>query len=155
MEIKEKNRRQKIAIIVLMLAVITMSIGLYFSLQRNDNTSKTAVIVQSSEKLNDMRSGQLRIRINSAVQIYGETMQDLAFSNLNKDRQLQCKIKVGDTYVYDSGLVKSGDIVQADVVDTSVLQKGKNPATAEIYNYNMEHALIGQTNTMIELYLND
>lgn len=155
MEIKERNRRQKIVIMVLMSAVITLSIGLYFSLQQNDNISKTAVIVQSSEKLNDMRSGQLRIRINSAVQIYGETMQDLAFANLNKDRQLQCKIKVGDICVYDSGFVKSGDIVQADVVDISVLQKGKNPAIAEIYNYNMEHELIGQTNTMIELYLND
>ena len=102
-----------------------------------------------------MSSGQLRIRINSAVQIYEETMQDLAFANLNKDRQLECKIKVGDTYIYDSGFIQTGDIVQADVIDTSVLQQGKNTATAEIYSYDMDKELVSQTNTIIDLYLND
>lgn len=152
----EKNKKQKILIIVLLIAVVLMGVGLFYALHSDDlETSKTAVIVQTDEELNDMSSGQLRIRINSAVQIYEETMQDLAFANLNEDRQLQCKIKVGDTYVYDSGLVKSGDIIQADVVDISALKQGKNQATAEIYSYNMDKELIGQTNTIIDLYLNN
>ena len=133
-----------------------MGVGLFYALHADDlETSRTAVIVQTDEELNDMSSGQVRVRINSAVQIYEETMQDLAFANLNQDRQLQCKIKVGDTYVYNSGLVKSGDIVQADVVDISALKQGKNQATAEIYSYNMDKELIGQTNTIIDLYLNN
>ncbi|MEY8368159.1 hypothetical protein AALA24_05255 [Anaerovoracaceae bacterium 42-11] len=152
----EKNKKQKILIVVLLIAVVLMGVGLFYALHTDSlETSKTAVIVQTNEKLNNMNDGQLRIRINSAVQIYEETMQDLAFANLNKDRQLQCKIRVGDTYVYDSGLIKSGDVVQADIVDTSTLKKGKNQATAEIYNYNMDNELIGQNNTIIDLYLND
>ena len=133
-----------------------MGVWLFYALHADDlETSKTAVIVQTDEELNDMGGGQLRIRINSAVQIYENTMQDLAFANLNEDRQLQCKIKVGDTYVYNSGLVKSGDIIQADVVDISALKQGKNQGTAEIYSYDMDNELISQTNTIIDLYLND
>ena len=152
----EKNKKQKILIIVLLIAVVLMGVWLFYALHADDlETSKTAVIVQTDEELNDMGGGQLRIRINSAVQIYENTMQDLAFANLNEDRQLQCKIKVGDTYVYNSGLVKSGDIIQADVVDISALKQGKNQGTAEIYSYDMDNELISQTNTIIDLYLND
>ncbi|NBH60601.1 hypothetical protein D1155_02800 [Anaerotruncus sp. 80] len=152
----EKNKKQKILIIVLLIAVVMLGVGLFHALHSDDlETSKTAVIVQTNEELSDTNGGQVRIRINSAVQVYEDTMQDLAFANLNEDRQLQCKIKVGDTYVYNSGLIKSGDIVQADVIDTSALQQGKNTATAEIYSYDMGKDLIGQTNTIIALYLND
>lgn len=62
---------------------------------------------------------------------------------------------MGNTYVYNSGLVKSGDIVQADVIDISALKQGKNQATAEIYSYDMDNELISQTNTIIDLYLNN
>lgn len=62
---------------------------------------------------------------------------------------------MGNTYVYNSGLVKSRDIVQADVIDISALKQGKNQATAEIYNYDMDNGLISQTNTIIDLYLNN
>ena len=152
----EKNKIQKILIIVLLIAVVLMGAWLFYTLHSDDlETSKTAVIVQTDEELNDMGGGQVRVRINSAVQIYEETMQDLAFANLNQDRQLQCKIKVGDTYVYNSGFVKSRDIVQADVIDISALKQGKNQATAEIYSYNMDNELISQTNTIIDLYLNN
>ena len=88
----EKNKKQKILIIVLLIAVVLMGVGLFYALHADDlETSRTAVIVQTDEELNDMSSGQVRVRINSAVQIYEETMQDLAFANLNQDRQLQCK----------------------------------------------------------------
>ena len=152
----EKSKKQKWIIIILLITVALMGAGLFYVLSGNDlRTSKTAVIVQTDEELNDMSSGQIRVRINSAVQIYEETMQDLAFANLNQDRQLQCKIKVGDTYVYNSGLIQSGDIIQADVVDISALKQGKNQATAEIYSNDMDKELIGQTNTIIDLYLNN
>lgn len=152
----EKSKKQKWIIIILLITVALMGAGLFYVLSGNDlRTSRTAVIVQTDEELNDMSSGQVRVRINSAVQIYEETMQDLAFANLNQDRQLQCKIKVGDTYVYNSGLIQSGDIIQADVVDISALKQGKNQATAEIYSYDMDKELIGQTNTIIDLYLNN
>ncbi|MCI9640675.1 hypothetical protein AALA22_12835 [Anaerovoracaceae bacterium 41-7] len=152
----EKNKKQKILIIILLIAVAFMGAGLFYVLNSNRlETSKTAVIVHTDEKLSDTSGGQVRIRINSAVQIYEDTMQDLAFANLNEGRQLQCRIKVGDSYVYDSGLVKSGDAIQADIVDTSTLKQGKNQAIAEIYNYDMDNELIGQTNTIIDLYLND
>lgn len=62
---------------------------------------------------------------------------------------------MGNTYVYNSGLVKSRDIVQADVIDISALKQGKNQATAEIYSYDMDNELISQTNTIIDLYLNN
>ena len=152
----EKNKKQKILIIILLIAVALMGAGLFYVLNGIYlRTIKTDVIVQKNEELRDTNGGQVRIRINSAVQVYEDTMQDLAFANLNEDRQLQCKIKVGDTYVYNSGLIKSGDIVQADVIDTSVLQKGKNQATAEIYSYNEDKELKGQSNVIIDLYLND
>ena len=91
----EKNKKQKILIIILLIAVALMGAGLFYVLNGNDlRTSKTAVIVQTNEELSDTNGGQVRIRINSAVQVYEDTMQDLAFANLNEDRQLQCKIKV-------------------------------------------------------------
>lgn len=83
----EKNKIQKILIIVLLIAVVPMGVWLFYALHSDDlETSRTAVIVQTDEELNDMGGGQLRIRINSAVQIYENTMQDLAFANLNEDR---------------------------------------------------------------------
>ena len=156
MELIKAENRKGTLIIILLLVLVLMGVGLFNAGPiEEQRIQKTAVIVQTDEALNDMKNGQLRIRINSAVQIQADTMQNLAFANLNKNRKLQCKIKVNDVYVYDSGFVETGDVVQADVIDTTALKEGKNTATAEIYNYNMNQELIGQTNTVIDLYLND
>ncbi len=156
MEQSKKDSKKIIFLILLLLMIAILSGILHVVLQeKNEGSEKTAVILKTEESLHDMEDGKLRIRINSAVQIYQDTMQDLAFANLNQGRLLQCKIRVGETCIYDSGLIQAGNVVQADVIDTAVLKKGKNTAMAEIYNYDMEQQLISQTNTVIDLYLHD
>ena len=156
MEQTRKDNKKMKWILLFFLTMTALSGMLYFSSQgRQEDRGRTAIIVKAEEALHDMKDGKLRIRINSAVQIYQHTMQDLAFANLNQGRMLQCKIRIGETCIYDSGLIKAGNVVQADVIDISLLQKGKNTATAEIYNYDMKQQFIGQTNTVIDLYLND
>jgi DNA-directed RNA polymerase delta subunit len=151
----EKRRVQLLAVVFL-LTVTLLGGGWYFTLHFDHTApSKTAVIVKTQEALHDTSDGQLRLKMNSAVQIYEDTMQDLNFVNLNEERQLRCKMKVDNIYIYDSGLIKAGDMVQADVIHTAPLKKGQNTVTAEIYNYDMQEEMIGQTNVTIDLYLND
>ena len=74
---------------------------------------ETAVLVDSGRELTSNDTGQIRVSVNTSVNIKDGTMQDLFFSNYNEDRLLQCKIKVDDKYVYESQLIDSGKTIQA------------------------------------------
>ncbi len=153
-----KEMWQRILIIVLLAALIVTLLLLLVQCEGEEEEytgpSRTAVIQQNQEEpLNETGSGTIRIVINPVVQVLDDTMQNLGFCNYNKDRLLQCRIKAGEHYVYDSGLLPEGTELAGDFVDTEYLQTGENAALAEIYSYDLDENLIGQTNVKIKLDL--
>jgi hypothetical protein len=147
------SKKNKILLIVIVLLLIIIGIGILLYLNQDDGVSKTAVIqTDTKEELNDPSSGNLRIKICPVVTVKDDTMQNLNFANYNQDRLLECKIKCGGKYVYDSGYLPQSKILVGDFVDTSGLSKGENEALAEIYSYSLDKKPIGQTN--VELTLN-
>lgn len=150
------DRKTKTLIIILIIVIAALAAALGFTVVHmlNDNgSSRTAVIEQDNETdLNDVETtGQLRIKINPVINVKKDTMQNLNFCNYNEGRLLQCKIKVGDNYVYDSGLLEDGSVLKGDFVETKYLKKGENEALAEIYSYSPEEDPIGQTNVKVTL----
>jgi hypothetical protein len=153
---QEKNGQvlQKILIVLLAAALTVIMILLFVQCEEDKGPSQTAVIYQNEEEsLNIPESGSIRIVISPVVQVIDKTMQNLGFCNYNKDRLLQCRIRVGEQYVYDSGLLAEGSELIGDFVETEMLKKGENEALAEIYSYTLEEQPVGQTNVKIILNL--
>ena len=152
----EREKRQRRLILVLLAALLITLILLLAQCQGEEYSgpSTTAVIQQNPQEVVDAAgSGTIRIVINPVVQVLDDTMQNLGFSNYNKDRLQRCRIKVGERYVYDSGLLPEGSVLAGDFVDTEYLQEGDNDALAEICSYDLDENLIGQTNVQIRLNL--
>lgn len=150
----DKKKKTLIIILIIVIAALAVALGFTVVHMLNDNgPSRTAVIEQDNDTdLNDVdTTGQLRIKINPVIKVKNDTMQNLNFCNYNEGRLLQCKIKVGDNYVYDSGLLEEGEILKGDFVEMKHLKKGENEALAEIYSYSPEEEPIGQTNVKITL----
>jgi hypothetical protein len=157
-EEEEKGAKRRTIILVIIIILLTGMLAFAGSLlykqykAENTGPSRTAVIqTNEEEELTDPTEGSIRIKINPYVQILEETMQNLMFCNYNKDRLLKCKIKVGDTYVYDSGYLSEGNILVGDFIDTSALTTGENEAIAEIYSYTVDYEKVGQTNVKMTL----
>lgn len=153
-----KKRYRNILLLLLFLLLIVLLTVWITSCMMEKNREKgpsvTAVIKENTEEVADhSASGSIRIVINPVVEIIDDTMQNLGFCNYNENRFLQCKIKVGETYIYDSGLLPEGSELIGDFVDTGELKKGENEALAEIYSYTEEQLPIGQTNVKIILNL--
>ena len=150
----DKKKKTLIIILIIVIAALAAALGFTVVHVLNDNgPSRTAVIEQDNEtERNDAdETGQLRIKINPVITVKNDTMQNLNFCNYNEGRLLQCKIKVGDNYVYDSGLLEDGSVLKGDFVETKYLKKGENEALAEIYSYSPEEDPIGQTNVKVTL----
>ena len=151
---KDKKKKTTIVILILVIVALVAALAITSCHFLNDNgPSRTAVIEQDNDTdLNDVdTTGQLRIKINPVITVKNDTMQNLNFCNYNEGRLLQCKIKVGDNYVYDSGLLKEGEILKGDFVEMKYLKKGANEALAEVYSYSPEEEPIGQTNVKVTL----
>ena len=146
--------KEKIIIAALVILLVIAGFLLIMGDRGKDDVTagQTAVIeVDTETELTDTSGGQIRIRINPVVDISGGVMQNLNFANYNEERLLRCKILAGEEYVYDSGLIKSGDILKGDYIRTKSLASGKNEALAEIYSYDTADNLLGQTNVKIIL----
>jgi hypothetical protein len=156
-KVEKKNTTKTVILVIIVLLLVAMlavASGLLYKQYKSEDTgpSKTAVIkTNDDEELTDPAEGSIRVKINPYVQIIDDTMQNLMFCNYNKDRMLKCKIKVGDTYVYDSGYLAEGNILVGDFIDTSVLSSGENDAIAEIYSYTVDYEKVGQTNVKMTL----
>ena len=153
----ENNKTQKIIIILLVLALLVavglLAMQLLGGEEELKGPSQTAVIEKNeAEELTPQTAGQIRIKINPVVEVKNDTLQNLNFCNYNEERKLQCKIKVGEEYVYDSGRLEPGMELKGDwVAKPEALESGENEATAEIYSYDLEDNPIGQTNVNIVL----
>lgn len=149
-EKKEKKEKKKtiilIIIIILLMAIVAM-LGIQLS-----KPSVTAVILESNEEVHDPdTTGTIRISVEPTITIKQGTMQDLNFFNTNKNRLMSIKIytQVGDEIkdlVYDSPKIEPNKVIAGDFIDTSKLTKGNNKATVEVYYYDLDGNLIGQTN---------
>ena len=156
MEMNLKKEKHALRVLILLLAVSLAVIMMLLVAQCQEETgpSKTAVIsLNEEEPLNQLESGSIRIVISPVVQVMDDTMQNLGFCNYNENRLLQCRIKVGTQYVYDSGMLSEGSELIGDFVETKYLQEGENDAIAEIYSYTPEQEPVGQTNVRIKLHL--
>lgn len=144
------KKDKKIIIGLLILLIVAISAAAFFFLQED----KTAVIVNTDQKLQNVdATNQLRIKINPQIEVKENTMQNLYFQNVNENRYMQCKIKLegAEEYIYESQLLKQGEIIQADVIDESQLRKGYNDATAEIYTYDLNKEKTAQRDVGIVL----
>jgi len=153
---EKKERKQKILTVLLIIALIVILILLMIQCQGEpaySGPSRTAVIEKNeTEELTEPDSRSTRIVISPSVRIINETMQDLYFCNYNKERLLRCRIKVGEEYVYDSGMLEEGKELIGDFIKTDALMAGDNEALAEIYSYDLEENPIGQTNVNLILH---
>ena len=146
-------KREKIqGIIILILIVLLAAACIMLVRQEEPEPGETAVIETNTEEtLTDTSGGQIRIRINPVVDIKGGIMNNLNFANYNEDRLLRCRILLGEEYIYDSGLIASGDMLKGDFINAESLASGMNEAVAEVYSYDTAENLLGQTNVKITL----
>ena len=147
MERENKDRKKAVIVLLLILVLILSVVLVWFINQKPE----TAVLVDSGEELTSNATGKIRVSVNTSVNIKYHTMQDLLFSNYNEDRLLQCKIKVNDEYIYESQLIDPEKTIQADVIDDKSIPTGQTPAVVEVYSYNFDQELQGQTNVNISL----
>lgn len=146
-------KREKIqGIIILILIVLLAAACIMLVRQEETEPGENAVIETNTEEtLTDTSGGQIRIRINPVVDIKGGIMNNLNFANYNEDRLLRCRILLGEEYIYDSGLIASGDMLKGDFINAESLASGMNEAVAEVYSYDTAENLLGQTNVKITL----
>lgn len=150
---EEKDKRRLLLliliIILLIISVILASVVIFSSSRDN------AVIAGTKEVLHDVSDGQVRVRINSFINVNGETMDNLEFCNINENRLMRCKIRLADSskYIYKSKLIESGSVIQSDTLRRNKLQDGNNNCIAEIYTYDPKtEEQIGQINVEIILH---
>ena len=144
---KWKERAKTILIIILMIIIIILLLR-----ECDGRDSATAIIDEPQNvELNDTDSGMVRIKMSPQVNIENGIMKELNFCNYNKDRQLKVVIKCGDKRVYESPMVKSGKILESAQINSGNLKKGENDAIAEVYSYDLNGNLAGQTNVKIVL----
>lgn len=146
-----KEKAKTITIIALIVVIIILLAITVSTVNANQGRTTAYIEKALAEEITDNSNGSIRIKINPDITIKNGVMQDLYFANYNEIRLLQCKILCNDKYVYDSGLVKTGDIVIGDYIKVDHLKKGENPALAEIYSYDYDEKLISHTNVEITL----
>jgi len=146
---RKQRRRMIILIIILLLLLFATGLCIYKLLN-----TKTAVIVRTDEQLHDITDGQMRIRICSDIRVVDGSMQNLNFENINEARLMRCFIRLegSDKYCYKSQYIEPGEIIVADLIDSSELKRGSNYGIAELYTYDMEtKEQIGHVNVKVIL----
>lgn len=145
------TKEKKIITILIVLLICALAVSSFLLLKRD---TKTAVIEKTEQQLNDAeKTGQIRIKINSTIQVEGDTMQDIDFYNVNDNRLLKCKIKLkaNDECVYESEFVNPGEYIKADILNSDI-KAGTHEAIAEFYSYSVDSKKkIGQVNAEIVL----
>ena len=144
--------RHRIIIIILLMIVVVLLALICVQCGNQPVPGSTAVIEHNDDViLTNPDNGSIRIKINPAINIKGNIMQNLNFCNYNEDRFLRCRILFEEEYIYDSGLLASGDMLKGDYIKGELLPSGSSEAIAEIYSYDSAENMIGQTNVKIML----
>ena len=139
---KWKERLKTVIIIVLIIIIILLLLR-----GCEGECAKTAVIDEGKQvELQDTSSGKVRIKMSPQVNIKKGIMQDLDFCNYNENRLLTIKIINDDKSIYESPFINSGDVLKGDYINVKSLAKGANDAVAEVYSYDLNRKLMGQTN---------
>lgn len=149
---KAKKEKKKGGYIGLAVVILILLCAIGFLGYRVMQPAETAVILESAEETHDAdATGTIRISVEPSVTIKNGTMQDLNFFNTNENRLMSIKIYTQDgdeikDLVYTSPKIETGKVIAGDFIDTSKLKKGTNKATVEVYYYDTDGNLIGQTN---------
>lgn len=146
---KKKNRLIPL-IILLCCIILALLAGLWWLLNQEHETAVVEPI--PTTEMQDTSSGQIRIKVNSTVNIIDGTMQDLNLQNVNENRLMKCMIKYNGDYIYKSQFIEAGSMITADFINDEELKKGKNEAIAEMYTYDPQtKEKIGQVNAKLIL----
>lgn len=142
---KKLNTTLLIVIIILLLAVVGL-LG-YFLLQPHD----TAIIEKVDAPTHDTSAGTVRITMERSLVVKSGTIQNLNFTNYNENRLMSVKLYTAENkeikeLIYESPMIETSETIKGDLVNTKLLQKGQNEGFAEIFYYDTEGNLIGQTN---------
>lgn len=134
-------------IIISILAAIVVLAGIFVTVAVIN--TDTAEIADETVETYDTSDGNVRLRINTDIIVEDGVMTNLNFGNVNKDRTMECRIKVDDSYVYESPKIETGKKIVSDKLD-SKLEAGTYEATVEIISYTGEEPS-GQTNVGVNL----
>lgn len=146
----ENVRKKQTAIIVVLATLFCISSAAVIYMAAADD--QAAVVVETDENLEKPdETGKVRVKMNTYIDIYDETMQSIDFYNLNHNRLLKLKITVDGESIYESDYINEGEVLEADLAEVSSLPKGETTALAEIYSYTLDKELMGQRNVEITL----
>lgn len=149
MEMGNVKKAQSVIIVVLAVLLCISAAAVIYMAAAKD---KTAVVVKTRESLeNPDETGKVRVKMNTYIDIYEDTMQEIDFYNLNHNRLLKLKITVDGDDIYESDYIKEGEVLEADLADKPMLAKGEHAALAEIYSYTLDKEPVGQRNVEITL----
>lgn len=135
-------------IIIAILAAIVVIAGVFVTLAVINHDS--AEIANETVETYDTSDGNVRLRITTDITVKDGVMTNLDFGNVNKDRIMDCAIKIDDNCVYQSPKIETGKKIVSDKIDISSLEPGTYEAVAEIRSYTGEN-LSGQTNIGVNL----
>ncbi len=143
-----KSKQTAMIITLAVLLCISAAAAIYMAAADED----TAVVAKTGEELEEPdETGKVRVKMNTYIEVYEDTMQSVNFYNLNHNRLLKLKITADGRDIYESKYIKEGEVLEADIADTSHLPKGESKALAEIYSYTLDKELLGQRNVEITL----
>lgn len=143
-------RSKYIVLIIILAALFCLSAAAVIYMAAADD--ETAVVMKTDEALEKPdETGKVRVKMNTYIDIYEDTLQSVDFYNLNHNRLLKLKITVDGNNIYESEYINEGEVLEADLADTSKLPKGETEALAEVYSYTLDRELIGQRNVEITL----
>ncbi len=141
--------------VILLAIVAALVAGVYAAThQPDENLIDNRYIEEAKTSEVHEDGSSTRYRMNTTLTVAKNTIQDLGFENINKDRYLRIKIKLdyeNDTeYIYDSKLVPFGQRITADVLLKPV-PAGTYHTIAECYSYSLDKKQLAQTNFQITL----
>ena len=150
---REHGKNIVIVILFLLLIIAIVFLGIYKF--RADQPVRTAVLEAiNADEMTLNQDGMVDIDINQFVTVINGVMQDLKFKNANTYRLLQCQIRQGDKYIYDSGKLEPGTSIVGDFVKTDNLKQGENNVIAEITSYSLDGTKRMQINVeMVLIYI--
>ena len=143
-----KGERRKTAFIIVLLFVI---IALILYLMCFGLRGTAVIETDGAVELNDTSTGNVRIIINPVINVKNGVLQNIGFSNFNKDRYLKLRIVANDKVAYESDKIESGSTLQGDYIKPGFKKVGLVDAIAEVTSYLEDGTFRDQTNVKVKL----
>lgn len=159
---KKKERRERIiAIAFIILATAAMSAAMFLTQctgvhRGGEFYDQSAEAIQEAVD-HEVQDGYFNMCINSKVPVYSADNTAIAGIKNIKENHFDCTVTItldDGTQVFKSGGLAPGSELKSITLDTA-LEKGKHKATAlfEVYEQGDEHTKIGQTASIVTLYV--